>query len=193
MTTATIPAPTAAAPPPALLTAEEFFSKPWDRQAELIDGEVVDMPPTGFRHGYVCGNVQYELRRLLETTKLGRVVCNDAGIVTRRRPDTVRGPDVAYFSYVRLPQDLSPAGYPDVSPELVFEVKSPSDRWDDLLAKVAEYLRVNVVAVVVLDPDEQTVQIFRREQSVQTFGVADVLELPDILLGFCIPVERLFQ
>ena len=35
---------------------------------------------------------------------LGRVVTNDSGIVTQRDPDTVRGADVAYYSYARLPK-----------------------------------------------------------------------------------------
>ncbi len=47
---------------------------------------------------------------------------NDAGVITERDPDTVRGADVAFYSYRRVPKDAEPEGYPDAIPEFVFEV-----------------------------------------------------------------------
>jgi len=48
------------------------------------------------------------------------------GIVTERGPDTVRGPDVSYWSAARLPFDLIPVGYPEIAPDLCVEVLSPA-------------------------------------------------------------------
>ncbi len=81
---------------PAPLTAKDFFRlTPLDQPAELVRGSLVTLHMLGFRHGAVCGNIVYELRRFLEGRPLGRVISNDAGVITERGPDTVRGPDVA--------------------------------------------------------------------------------------------------
>ena len=68
-----------------------------------------------------------------EEHDLGRVMSNDSGIITERDPDTVRGADVAYYSYARLPKGPLPAGYGPEVPELVIEVRSSGDSWREIL------------------------------------------------------------
>jgi hypothetical protein len=59
----------------------------------------------------------------LDRHDTGRLVGNDSGVVTEHEPDTVRGADVAYYSYERIPRGPLPRGrYLTVMPELVFEV-----------------------------------------------------------------------
>src|SRR5688572_18497496 len=124
-----------------LLTAEEFWMLPDDgRPSELVRGRIVYMNMPGFRHGEICVNIVGLLREHIRPRRLGRAVCNDSGVQTEHEPDTVRGADVAYYSFARLPASSSPASYPEVSPEIVFEVRSPSDRWSEIQTKVGEYL-----------------------------------------------------
>lgn len=178
MSTATVPQAT-------LLTADAYFALPADgRRTELVSGSVVEMPSPGFRHGVVCSNVDFALRLYLRDQQRGRVVVNDAGIVTERNPDTVRGPDVAYYSFERLPQSEQPATYSTVAPEFVVEVLSPSDRWKDVLKKIGELLNVGVQIVLVIDPERQSGQIFYDDQPVRLVQAADTLEFPTILPGF---------
>src|SRR5207249_472230 len=119
-----------AAPPPAaekLLTAEEYLRLPDNGQpTELVRGKVVSVNVPTPRHGQICGQVAYLLRRFLEDHDVGHVVCNDSGVLTERDPDTLRGADVAYYSYQRVPRGPLPAGYLPVAPEVVFEVRSPT-------------------------------------------------------------------
>ena len=77
-------------------------------------------------------------------------------------------------------------------PELIVEVKSPTDRWGDLFVKVGEYLKAGVLVVVLLDPISRSVSIYRDEARQEILGEADTLVLPDILPGFSVPVARLF-
>ena len=42
------------------------------------------------RHGEICVQISYLLRRFLEDHPLGRVVSNDSGVRTERDPDTMR-------------------------------------------------------------------------------------------------------
>ena len=72
------------------------------------------------------------------------------------RSDSVRGGDVVFYSYTRLPRGPIPEGYLEVVPELVFEVRSPSDRWAKITAKVGEYLDAGVLVACVLDPAKAT-------------------------------------
>jgi Uma2 family endonuclease len=80
------------------MTAEEYINlpDPFDGPTELVKGLLVQMPPTRPRHGEICINIAYILRRYLDDHPSGRVIGNDAGIPTEHDPDTVRGADVAY-------------------------------------------------------------------------------------------------
>jgi Uma2 family endonuclease len=124
---------------------------------------------------------------------LGHVVVNDSGVITEHDPDTVRGADVAFYSYSRVPRGKFPAGYPTVVPELVFEVRSPTDRWSKILAKVLEYLQAGVSVMCVLDQISESVQIHREEELPRTLHNSDELYLPDILGDFRVPVQPFFE
>ncbi len=177
----------------ALLTAEEFASRPDSGMTEELErGRVVMSPVPNRRHGYVCIEVGYRLRRYLEDHPIGRAFGNDAAVVTRRGPDTVRGADVSYYSFQRLPADVDLVPYGPEVPELVFEVLSPSDRWNRLAAKAAEYLEAGVSIVVVLDPERRTARVFEAGRAAVDLGPDDLLRLDSVLPGFEPVVGRLF-
>lgn len=174
------------------LTAEEFLALPDnDRRSELVAGRIIEMPPPGFRHGYVCLNIAFQLRLYLREHPRGRLAGNDAGVVTQRFPDSVRGPDVLYYSYERLPASDVPIGYPNVAPDLTFDVKSPSDSWNDLLTKVTELLHAGVDTVCLVDPDRQLAQVYRSQEPVRIVNADGVLEFPEILPGFRVALAEL--
>ena len=165
-----------------LLTAEQFARRPDPGYPEeLVRGKVVAMPVPGVRHGQVCGNVYYVLRQASPPGGLGHILTNDSGVVTERGPDTVRGADVSFYSYTRVPKGPLPPHYLDVVPDLVFEVRSPSDRWPKLLEKVAEYLNAGVPIVGVLDPERSTLDLYRGDEPVRILGPDDEFALPELL------------
>jgi Uma2 family endonuclease len=178
----------------ALMSAREFGQRPDPgHPEELVQGRIISMPPPDRRHGYVCGQAYYLLRQFTDEHDLGRVMSNDSGVITGRDPDTVRGADVAYYSYARLPKGPLTTGYGPEVPELVVEVCSASDRWIDIHEKVAEYLRAGVLVVVVLDPRPQTAHIFSGDDAPRMLGLEDELALPGILEGFRVRVGRFFE
>src|SRR5437588_11204080 len=84
-----------------LLTAEEFFLLPDPEdgsQQELVRGEIITMPPPGGMHGVSCSKASRRLGNFVEDNDRGTVTCNDTGFITERGPDSVRGPDVGYWS-----------------------------------------------------------------------------------------------
>jgi Uma2 family endonuclease len=177
-----------------LLTAEQYALLPDNGQpTELVRGRIVEMNPPTPWHGYVCGTIFYVVRTFVRGNDLGRVMSNDAGVITERGPDTVRGADVSYYSYQRLPKGELPRGYLDIVPELVFEVRSQYDRWTEMLRKATEYLNAGVLVVCLVDPDRRRVMVCDKEEIPVILGNDDVLRLPLVLPGFEVPVAQLFE
>jgi Uma2 family endonuclease len=180
--------------PEALLTADEFGRRPDPGYPEeLVRGRIIAMPPPKPRHGQICCQAAYLLRRYLDDNEVGQVMSNDSGVITERGPDTVRGADVVFYCYARVPKGPLPDQYLDVSPDLVVEVLSPSDRWSKVLARVAEYLEAGVSVVVVLDDERRSAQVFGADGTTRELGPDDDLTLPDPLSGFRVAVRRFFE
>lgn len=178
----------------ALMTAEEFGRRADPgHPEELVQGRIVDMPPPDRRHGYVCCQASYLLRQFLDQHDLGRVMTNDSGVITERDPDTVRGADVAFYSYARLPRGPLPTGYGPEVPELIVEVRSASDRWRDVLEKVTEYLRAGVLVVVVLDPEPRVAHVFGPDEPPRILEASEELGFPGLIEGFRVRVGRFFE
>lgn len=177
-----------------LITAEEYAElADTSRCTELVRGRIVEMTPPRPRHGRTCVRISTLLQVFVEAHGLGQVFGNDTGVITERGPDTVRGADVSYYSFSRFPADVTLDDYPPGPPELVVEVKSPTDRWSEIAVKVAEYLNVGVDVVCILDPADRTAVIHGSDAPPRTLSADETLEFPTILPGFNVPARKLFE
>jgi len=180
---------------PALMTADEFAKRPeapggW--KEELVRGEIVMTPPPGFAHGFYQVKISAILHNYVQRKKLGRVVV-ETGVVTERDPDTVRGPDVSYWSKESLPLDELPRGYPNTPADLCVEVLSPKDRPAKVRRKVLEYFARGVRLVWVVDPKTKSVVVHRSVNDRETIDINGVLEGGDIVRGFRCSVAEVFE
>jgi Uma2 family endonuclease len=176
-----------------LLTAEEFAQLPDPGvPTELVRGEILSMNMPSFGHGVVCATIARIIGVQVDLRGLGRVLTNDSGVITRRDPDTVRGADVALYSYAVVPKGEHPWLYAAGPPELVFEVKSRDDRWAKIHEKVAEYLEVGVRVVCVVDPETVTVAVHHAAKPVQSLKGGDELSIPDVLGDFSVAISEFF-
>lgn len=176
-----------------LLTAEQYAELPDNGQpTELVRGRVVAWNLPAPRHGEICIRTVRIVGRFLDDHDTGRLIGNDSDIIVARDPDTVRGGDVEYFSYERIPRGPVPAGYLSVVPELIFEVRSPGDRWSRILAKVADYLEAGVTIVCVLDQQTESCHVYRPDAPVQVLSADGELTL-EVLPGFSTLVKRFFE
>jgi Uma2 family endonuclease len=178
-----------------LLTAEEFAQRPDPAdgsQEELVRGVVITMLQPGFDHGLVQGRVYGLLDQHVRPRRVGRVTI-ESGVITERDPDTVRGPDVAYWSAERVPLDQRPRGYPDATADICVEVLSPSNRAAQMDDKVREYLDRGVRLVWVVDPDERTVTVHAPSLEPQELAETDALTGGNVLPEFQVRVAELFE
>ena len=180
-----------AAPPPTLLTAEQFVRLPDDgRRRELVAGQIMDihMPPP--KHGFACSKIDRAIGNFVDANNLGRVATNDSWVKTREGPDTVRGADIAYWSYERLPKGEIPEGLIPVPPDLVIEVRSPSEGWSEVFIKVGEYLAAGVRVACILDPKSETLSLYRNDEFQQILTTDDEFTVPEVLPGFRAKVSQ---
>jgi len=182
-----------AAPPPAQLTAEEFAQLPDSgRRTELVRGQVVEVPMPPPKRGSYCWRISRSIGNFVEDHGLGWVMTNDSWVKTERGPDTVRGADLVFWSYERLPKGDLPEGVIPIAPDLVVEVRSPSERWTNVFAKVLEYLNAGVRVACILDPATETFSVYRADEIQQILTVDDDFTLPDVLPEFRVRVGQFF-
>ncbi len=178
-----------------LMTVEEFYV--WaelpeneDKNFELENGVPVEMPNANNIHGTICFLVAHLLGLHL-LARGGYVMTNDTGLVIRRRPDTVRGPDVMAF-LTRPPfRELRRGPVEDV-PALVVEVLSPSDRPSRTAPRVRGYLRRGIPMVWLIDPDDRTVTVHTADDDL-ILGETEVILGGDVLPDFRCPVAAFFN
>jgi Uma2 family endonuclease len=178
------------------MTAEEF----WDycqrpenvgRKLELIRGEVIELPSPTKRHGRVCLNVGYALESYARQVRKGYVLTNDAGVIIERDPDTVRGPDVAYYTDADVFNELDPK-WGDIPPLLAVEVQSPADKQARLTKKISNYLDNGVKIVWLVNYEERFVAVHRVGRPPQVFECGQELTA-DELPGFHCLVDDFFR
>src|SRR5205807_2580981 len=96
-----------------LLTAAEFARLPspadGSRQ-ELVRGEIITMPRPSHLHGRIQSNVGLQLGMFLLQHPVGHITQN-SGVITETWPDSVRGPDISFWSIERMPLDAIPVVY----------------------------------------------------------------------------------
>ncbi|MFQ5455649.1 MAG: Uma2 family endonuclease [Nitrospirota bacterium] len=132
-----------------------------DGNYEIIDGERIDMTPTGFRHGKFEGIFSDLLRRHLG--EKGYIAVGEIGIVIARKPFRLRAADVVYVSKDTSPEE--PDGILEIAPDLIIEILSKDDTACSMNDKVRDYLSIDVKRIVVVDPFTEVVTVYRHEKS----------------------------
>src|SRR5439155_12030612 len=106
-------------------------------------------------------------------------------------PDTVRALDVAFVARERVPAEGKPEGFWIGAPDLAVEVVSPSDRFDEVLEKVEEYLAAGTRLVWIVLPRTQAVMVCRSAREATILRGDEELGGEDVLAGFVCRVKDL--
>jgi Uma2 family endonuclease len=179
-----------------LLTAADLAALPAELPSgpvkyELYDGRLVLMAPPADEHSLIQHRIGVALYKYAESLGLGEAR-SEVGIILRRNPDRVVGPDAALVASRSLPVRRSPEGYLETIPELVIEIRSKNDTPAELRDKVHEYLQAGVQIVWVVEPQSKSVTVFRSRESPHDLKAGDVLTAERVISGFQVPVAELF-
>jgi Uma2 family endonuclease len=173
-------------------TADELLLMPRGRMChELVRGELRTMMPPGFEHGRLAVRVGRLLDTYASETGVG-VAVGEVGFLIETNPDTVRAPDAGFISKERAEKVGPTRKYWPGAPDLAVEVVSPGDTFHEVQEKALEWLGAGTVAVLLLDPDQQTATVYRGQGDTHVHRVEDTLDLSDAVPGFTVPVARLF-
>lgn len=172
-------------------TDEELMSLPDDgNKYEVVNGELV-MTPTGAEHEHIGAVLLEKLLGYARSHRLGTVWGSSVGF--RLRGGNVRSPDVSFVAKEKLAGlKRPPKKFPEYAPDLAVEILSPEDTVERLHEKIVEYFENGTRLVWVVNPEEQTVLVYRGPQPEKLLRTGDQLDGEKVLPGFAMPVSELF-
>lgn len=176
-------------------TAEEFWGlvnkTTHDERLELLDGMLIEMPPSSPENTITAGRILAFLFTFIEDREMGYVSGADGGYTLT--PGTVLMPDVAFISKERaptIPREFKGA------PDLAVEVISPSETPRRVNDKTALYLGHGAQMVWNVYPEDKVVEVWKSAEdggmNVHTLTIHDVLDGNHVLPGFSLPVGKIF-
>lgn len=189
------------AAPPRRMTTEELLAMPddgverWLIRGELRENPEVDVNRRNPDHSGVMSFLALILGNWLrkQPAPRGKVLTGDATFRLRPDKNTTVGIDVAYISHELRSKTPKGSKLVDGVPILAAEILSPSDQHADITEKVLEYLDAGVQLVWVVDPDFDTITVYRPGAEPQMFNRDQELTAEPILPGFRMSVAELFD
>lgn len=157
---------------------------------EVVEGDLIILPPPKSKHSLIADAVAEALRPLKER-RVAKVLL-EAGYKLSEDPPTWIQPDVSALSAARV-RATDGHDYFTGSPELAIEVVSPSETARDLNRKIEALLAGGSLAVWVIYPEEQEVRVFVPGGASYMRRGHDTLSLPELLPGWELPVARIFE
>ena len=148
------------------LTLDQFAALP-ERQDgthyELSQGELITLPPPGYRHGVLIMRIGGAIQNALDPKEY-IVAAGDTGFVLDPDPEapTVRGADIAVHRRSDLGGDI-PKGWFPGAPMLAVEVVSPGNTAADMQLKVQQYLEAGALEIWLVYPDTRTAYVYSAE------------------------------
>ena len=183
------------AAPGVKLTYEDFLLFPDDgKRHELIDGEHYVTPTPNQKHQIIVMNLSAMIWNYLQQHRIGRVFGSAFDVVLSDF-DVVE-PDVQFISHAR--QEILTKQNVRGAPDLVVEVGSPRTRKRDETIKRRLYERFGVSEYWVIDPELDTIKVYRRidERYVRAAELSlesgDVVTTP-LLPGLELPLSKIFE
>ncbi len=159
-----------------------------DYKIELEDGRLLVMGPSDIVSSEISSILIRLLGNWVYPRRLGRVFDSAGGFIM---PDTnVKAPDVSFVRAARLRQ--SPRYFGELVPDLVVEIKSQSDRIKLIETKVLKFIELGATVGILIDPDEETVTIYRSTGEPTVLGNGDILTVAELFPGWELPVSELW-
>ena len=173
-------------------TIEDLYKV--EGKAEIVNGRIVYMPPTGGDPGYAGDEAFVSLRDYARQTRAGRAVGDNKGFHVNLPNRNSFSPDAAFF----IGQSSGMRFY-DGAPLFAVEVRSEGDYGNAAENRIAEKRRDYFAAgtLVVWDVDllsEEVVKVYRASDpdNPTIYRRGEIAEAEPAVPGWTMPVDKLF-
>ncbi len=178
--------------PPKTLKLEEFLQLPETKPAsEYIDGQIIQKPMPQGKHSTVQGELVPAINVVVKPKRIARAFpelrCTFAGRSTI--------PDVAVFVWSRIPRDENGevSNTFSIAPDWTIEILSPQQSQTKVTKNILHCLNHDTQMGWLIDPDEQTVFVYRPKQQTEVFDEPDaILPVPSFTSELKLTIRDLF-
>lgn len=179
------------------LTDEQFYQlcqeNPDVRLERNAEGELIIMPPAGGETGKRNVKLIVQLALWNERTQLGEVFDSSTGFTLPKGGD--RAPDVAWVEKSRW-DVLTPEQkekFIPLCPDFLIELLSPSDSLKKTQKKIQEYLDNGLRLGLLINRKTKQIEIYRQGQAVEILDSPNTLSGEDVLPGFVLNLQSIWE
>ena len=164
-------------------------------KAELVNGKVVLMAPTGDAPGTAADEIYFSLRKYVEQSGIGHAVSDNKAFRANLPHRETLSPDAAFYTGPRAGMDFYPA-----PPDFAVEVRSKGDYGpapeQDIARKRAEYFAAGTLVVWDVDLlNEPTVRKYAAAapEHPTSFHRGEFADAEPAVPGWRMSVDELFR
>jgi Uma2 family endonuclease len=178
------------------MTVQEFYEFCLANRDLRIErnanGEVIIMPPafsdTGNRNLKIC----QQLANWSDQDGTGESFDSSAGFTLPS--GATRSPDASWISLSRwnILTDEQKVSFAPICPDFVIELRSASDRLNDLQEKMLEYLSNGILLGWLIDRKNRRVYIYRPHQDVEILDNPETVKGDPELSGFELQMAKIW-
>lgn len=177
-----------------LLAEAETLLAGIDNKAEIVNGEIIIISPTGSASGYAGDEIFVSLRNYARKTRLGYAVGDNKGFIVNLPHRTSFNPDAAFTTSA-----MNDMKFYEGAPVFAVEVRSANDYGNTaeiaIAAKRADYFAAGTL--LVWDVDIRSADVIRgyhvdTPNDPLVFRRGDIAHAEPVLPGWTMPVNELF-
>jgi Uma2 family endonuclease len=175
------------------ITLDEFLKLPETKPAsEYIEGKIIQKPMPQGKHSAIQGEFVPVINSVVKPQRIARAFpelrCTFGGRSTV--------PDITVFIWSRIPRDENGeiANTFPIAPDWTIEILSPDQSQTKVTKNILHCLKHGTQMGWLIDPDEQTVFVYRPQQETEVFDEPDALiPVPSFASELQLTIQDLFS
>lgn len=178
------------------MTVQEFYEFCLANRDLRIErtakGEVIIMPPAFSDTGNRNIKISQQLANWSDQDGSGESFDSSAGFTLPN--GATRSPDASWISLSRwnVLTDEQKASFAPICPDFVIELRSASDRLNDLQEKMLEYLMNGILLGWLIDRKNRQVYVYRPNQDVEILDNPETVKGDPELPGFGLQMAKIW-
>ena len=178
------------------VTASELLQlssdNPDTRFETTKEGKLIAMSPTGSDSGRKNGRLFFQVELWNVNNSAGVTFDSSTGFILSN--GSIKSPDVSWIELSRwreLTKEQQDRFAP-IDPDFVIELRSPTDRLDELQQKMEEYISCGVRLGWLINPQDKQVEIYRNPEDKEVLNNPRTLSGEDVCFGLTVALDDIF-